>query len=485
MSFKLLLAMIGSTVLLAACSGGGSGGGGEEPGLPSAGGGASQKGNLVVTVTDPIGQPASAVRVTVYALDAGGTYQAFTNAAGLAEFNVPAGRLGVFAVAPEFSGGQPLVMLDKGKILNVGIATRPRAEPSAGGIAGSVVGPVSADGRVLELALGFFPVNGNDGYDSFADRARTARVEDCVPGAANGVPGVPADCIVDPAGFAAGYSGAQASADPEPWLNQPSGQAGTFETVLLMDQGVDLANQDPADRRLFAAKYLLASKGGDSGGQQRVLLGAFAADDASAGHYSPLPQKPLTLFPVENPGWTADGRGLFPLVDSLATLEGGAGALLAAVDKALDFAAANPSSRTRGLVVVSDGSDAACLSEGDCLQRLDAVIAESKALGVRTVTIGFVGSGTAAQQESMNLLAQSEPGGAALWLDNPSQLGAAIADAQSVLADTKPAVWATFRLESATPGAFASGRTVLGMVQFEDCPWDCYEITVPFAVKIP
>ena len=62
---------------------------------------------------------------------------------------------------------------------------------------------------------------------------------------------------------------------------------------------------------------------------------------------------------------------------------------------------------------------------------------------------------------------------------------ASLRAAFAVLADTKPAAWATFRLESATAGAFASGRTVLGKVQFEDCPWDCYEVSVPFAVKIP
>jgi hypothetical protein len=112
-------------------------------------------------------------------------------------------------------------------------------------------------------------------------------------------------------------------------------------------------------------------------------------------------------------------------------------------------------------------------------------MAKSKALGVRIITIGLAGSGSAARHESMNLLAQSDWGAASLWLDDPSQFAAAMADAHSFLGDRKPYVRVTFRIESPTAGAFAPGRTVLGKVRFEDCPWDCYEVIVPFAVKIP
>lgn len=484
MKFSCLLALAGVTVLLTGCGGGGGEGNGDPAGS-SGGPGAVSKANLVVTVTDPIDRPASGVTVTVYALDTGGTFVSATDSSGQAQLNVPEGRLGVFAVAKEFSGGQAQVVRAKGETLRLSIATQPSVGQPGGGFAGAVVGPVSADGRVVELTLGFFPVNGNNDHSTFADRARKARIEDCFPDIANDSAGVRADCVAGSGSFDAAYAGAEASDVPEPWLESPSGPAGAFETLLLMDQGMALAIDDPADRRLFAAKYFLSRTRGTGDGQQRVILGAFAADDASSGRYSALPQKPVTLFPVENPGWTTDGHGLFTAVDALATLEGGAGALVTAVDRALDFMAANASTRRRALVVVSDGADETCPPGDECLRRRDAVVAKSRSLGIPIVTIGFAGSGTSAQHESMNLLVQSHWGGAALWLDEPSQFAAAMADAQALLNELKPASFATFRLESPTAGAFASGRTVLGKLRFEDCPWDCYEVTVPFAVKIP
>jgi hypothetical protein len=429
--------------------------------------------------------PAVGVAVIVQPVG-GSTIYGATDAKGQAELLVPSGRSSVFASAREFAGQGPDVTIDSGATVRISIATRPWLERPVGGIANAFVDEVSADGRTLQVSLGILAVNALNGVETFLDRAGKARVEDCTPATSNDATGVQADCISGPAGFDAAYAGAEPSQETSvEWTDGQGGFASSFETLLLVDQAAALATADPADRRLFAAKYLLSLTDGVASGQKRALLGAFAADHAASGRYSALPQKPLALFPLENPRLTSDGRSLFTAVDSLAMLEGGAGALLSAVDKALDFMGANAWTGKRGIVVLGSGNDEVCGSGSDCVKFRDAVIAKSKALGIRIVTIGLTGSGTAAQHESMNLLAQSDWGGAALWLDDPSQFEVAVADAHSFMADLKPYVRVTFRIESPTPGAFASGRTVLGKVRFEDCPWDCYEVIVPFAVRIP
>ena len=479
---------------MAACGGGTGDGSAGSPGsgtgstgnpTGSTGNPTAATGNLKVEVTDPIGAPAKSARVSVQPWG-GSTLYGVTDADGQVEMRVPAGRLSVYATGPEYGGGAPDVTLGDRQTLKVAIQTHPRTDWPTGGVANAFIDDVSANGRTVQISLGIFPVNAVNGFDTFAGRADKARIEGCVPDIANDIPGVQADCISGPAGFDAAYAGAEPSQEPHvEWTEGSGGLASSFETLLLLDQGAAISSDDPADRRLSAAKYLLSLTGGTAMAQKRVMLGAFAVDDAVSGRYSALPQKPLTLFPLENPQPTSDGRSFFAIVDTLATLEGGAGVLLSAVDKALDFVAANAWNGRRGIVVLGSGTDEACGSRTDCVSLRDAVMARSKALGVRIVTVSLAGSGSAARHESMNLLAQSDWGGASLWLDDSSQFAAAMADAHSFLADIKPYVRVTFRLESPTPGAFASGRTVLGKVHFEDCPWDCYDVTVPFAVKIP
>jgi len=469
-----LVGAAGLALTMAACGGGS----GDSSGGTS-GGSAVPNGNLIVAVTDPIGMPASGAQVTVQP-QVGATLYGTTGPDGQATMRVPPGQLSVYASGPEFSGSGRTVTIGNGEKLKVSIATLPRVDHPAGGIAGTTVVGVDDDGRALLFSLDIMTVNGVNNLDSWGDGVR---VEDCVPDVINDTPRAQADCIVGASGFDAQYGGSSA-VSVEPTSNAGL-SFGSFETILLLDQGADLAISDPADRRLFAAKYLLSLTNDRGAGQQRAVLGAFSADHAGSGRFSALPQKPVTLFPIENPALSADGRGFFAAVDSLASLEGGAGALLTAVDKALDFLGASAGVYGPAIVVVSRGRDETCGSTADCRRLRDAVIARAGAQGVRIVTIGLTRDGSAADYETMNLLAQTAYAGAALWLDDPTQFGMATADVHSYLGDFKPFVRATFRIESPTAGAFASGRTVLGKLRFWDCPWDCYDVVVPFAVKIP
>ena len=78
---------------------------------------------------------------------------------------------------------------------------------------------------------------------------------------------------------------------------------------------------------MLAAKYLQTRAEADD----QVALAAFASDSTSTGAMSLLPTQPVTIYPVENPGFTSDGRAHFPTIDALASLEGGGSPLHAAV----------------------------------------------------------------------------------------------------------------------------------------------------------
>jgi len=77
-------------------------------------------------------------------------------------------------------------------------------------------------------------------------------------------------------------------------------------------------------------------------------------------------------------------------------------------------------------------------------------------------------------------------GGAMLWANGAySALGIVFGALSSVLDGSANVSEARFRIRSSGDATFQSGRTVLGTVHFETCPWDCKEFDVPFAVRIP
>ena len=106
---------------------------------------------------------------------------------------------------------------------------------------------------------------------------------------------------------------------------------------------------DPADRRLLAARYFQTQRIDTS---DSVALAAFAADDSATGTAALLPEQPVTILPADEPAFRTDGRGLFPFIDSLAALEGGASPRHAAIDALIDFVAAEAPADSRGAVVV-------------------------------------------------------------------------------------------------------------------------------------
>lgn len=136
------------------------------------------------------------------------------------------------------------------------------------------------------------------------------------------------------------------------------------------------------------------------------------------------------------------------------------------------------------MVVVTNGRDDTCGTRSECRSRLDALVRKSKASGVTIVTVGIGDAAGAADHEALGLLSQGTANGAAFWAPRPTQLPMVLGDVHLFLARSKDTLKATFQMQSPDVGAFASGRTVIGQVSFEVCPWECTYIVIPFIVQV-
>lgn len=445
------------------------------------------RGTVIVTATDALGAPLAGASVTVFSGWGGEDKRAVTDVNGVAEVNnMLAYSYSVSVSAPSAYGLSPSRTLKPSSVDRVSVTAWPRSQWSTGGIARASIPDdgISADGRSLRVSLEILQVPAEQGgeYWSLQD---AVRILPCVPEPANDLPRFQPDCIAGADGFDAGYGvpGTFAHAQSiEYALVSITKAAKPLFAALLLDQGADVAVVDPEDRRLFAAKYFLDFARGNGA----VALAAFSANDPATGQPSLLPERPVTVFPVENPTFTDSGRTLFPLVDSLAQMEGGNAPLIAAVDRMLDFvAAADVRDGQRALVVLTNGRDPACAARSDCQAALDAIVQKSRSSGVAVVTVGLADANGTADLEALGLLAQGAEGSAAFWARQPDQIATSLGAAAAYLAGTKGKMLATFTITSTVPGAFSSGRTVLGQVQLEVCSLDCVYTDIPFAVRIP
>jgi hypothetical protein len=493
--------------IVAGC--GGSGGGGTEPSAPPSRSGSG--GTLKVTVRDVFGAPVSGAQVLVssHAGPPPSPPASMTDASGKAEIRaVPAGA---FVLEARKAGGFGYLGMGSNigndSVLDVEMVMHP-ASQDAGGVIRAWVpeGGLSADGRTLEFKLQLSDVPGetriysyySDSADEDGDPWSGVRIEACWPTAVNDtVEQHQADCVVGPSGFDAAYAGVPSAAplglermaEPTPnWSIYGDPFVVPFRTILLVEQGGSVIADDSGDQRLLAARYFLKYAGA---GMFSAMLGAFAADDptAAAGLVL-LPQKPLTVFPVENPGFTLDGRSHFPTLDSLQVMEGGVSPLFAAIDRAIDLQVAAGGTLPRSVVVITNGGhDYTCGIRASCRAARDAVVRKSRDTGVAIVVVGYDGS-NAPDWETLGLLGQGAPGSATFWAGDPLALAPTLRTVRKYLSQMKKSAIVTFRIESPSAGAFTSGRTVLGRVFYGggcafDCGFDVPGTPIPFAVKIP
>jgi hypothetical protein len=462
-SWRMFLALLAAAIAIG--SGGCSGG--------SGGGRAAAKGTKVtVTVTDLFGSPVAGATVTFQHYP-GANRTVTTDVSGQVQTTVVLSDLDyVAASASAGTGGVTVHMVPRQKTLDLAVTVYPVTGP-IGGIASVSVpsGGVSDDGRSFDFNIRF--VGDLGGEDYLAE----VGVRECTPTVADDSPQFTANCIDGPAGFDAPYTGSIAITG---WLQRATDHSA-LAVSLLLDQGSNVVIDDPTDRRLFAAKYLQTRL--DAGDQ--VVTAAFASDDLSAGQPALLPDKPVTIYPVDNPQFTTDGLGYLGTIDSLAALEGGASPLYASIDRMIDFTAANaPIDARRAVVILSSGRDESCGSSDACWSTQEALIEKSAAEGVPMIAVGLGAPSVHTNTRALGVFAQGE-NDVVFWADNPQGLATILGAVPAILGGQYPAMNVTIHLETPVAGAFASGRLVSGFVDFLVCPWDCNAIAIPFAVRIP
>jgi hypothetical protein len=461
----------------AACLSVGCGGG-------SGGNDAVALGTVVVTVVDALGAPVAGASVTVNSQTPHGRAaefagaQGFADARGVASVEVAPGN--VWAEAYDESIGyfgdtprEPGIVLPPNGSVDITVTVHPSANPSLG-IAPAAVSAdaIADDGRSFEFTLKAIAIGAEDGWD--------LTLADCVPDTNNDSPIHTPDCVGGQSEFDAPYSAAQGGNALA--VQRVTGGAPTeFSAAVLLDQSSTFVANDAWDSRLSDTKYFLQYKRPTD----RVVLAAFASDDAASGDLSPLPQEPVTIFPLENPQFTTAGTTYFSTIDDLDSLEGGASPLYASIDRMLDFTATDaPVNGRRAVVVLTGGHDDTCGSAVECEDALQNLIEKSRANAIPIFPISLM-SGT---KERQNLSRLAEfTGGAALWADSPQQVGILFGALNGVLGGTAAVQEMRFRLDSPITGAFQSGRTVFGIAQFDHCfLWgSCSSMAIPFAVRIP
>jgi len=441
---------------------------------------------LVITVTDLLGAPVPDARVRV--VTHLGEFRTVTSPNGVTEAtDVIGDSVTITAETADQFGSSTLALTSGQAAVNAHVAIQPKA-PGTGGItrAHVVAGGVRDEGRTLEFRLGILQVSDPVHDESWAGGPHELRVADCVPDTANDGSRFRPDCVAGTEGFDASYAvlngGVALTVSKSVVCCYDPLTTPAPSSTLLLDQSGVVASSDPGDHRLYAAKYFLTWGARD----RRLGLAAFAANDAATGQPALLPQQPLTILPVENPVIGGAGRELFPTVDALGSLEGGGAPLYDALDRLIDYAAPGPE-QISTIFVVTDGRDTTCGSYSQCKARREQVLQKSRDRRVTITTVGLSADPTGADHEALGALSHASPDGdgAAFWASDPRQLPAILRAALLNQRWLERRLEATFQIEAPTAGTFAPGRTVIGTVRLEYCPWDCFQTFVPFTVRIP
>jgi len=459
---------------------------GSDGGLPACGPPVDPEmpGIVEVAVVDVFGTPQVGAWISLHSNSP--YQQAMTDTEGRATFtSIRPGAVDASATTFDDSygygyGSSSLAVLASNGHANLHIILRPYADSVFGSTVAAVdPGGLSADGRSLTFRFGLRYVDGSRRVDIDVPMSMLpleVSLADCVPDDGNDSPIFTSDCVGGTSGFDAAYRVVEPPAPFEFRASRAAGLSQQFSAALLLDQSEHIQLRDPGDTRLFGTKYFLV--------QNRVtdhlLLAGFGADDASTGELSPLPQQPVTTFPVQN------GTSSFSTVESLANLEGGVAPLYAAIDEMLDLVAANETAvgQRRMVVVVTDGRDDTCGSEAECRDARAAVAEKSRATVIELVTIGLADGATEDRRALSELTAAS--GGRSFWVFDRTQLAMLLGALPDVLSYGGETLAVSFKLQASTAGTFQSGRTVFATVVLNQCfDWYCWGGPIPIAVRIP
>jgi hypothetical protein len=285
-------------------------------------------------------------------------------------------------------------------------------------------------------------------------------------------------CIEGPGNFSAAYTGQTLTDEAV----EPDSVSEPLAIGLLLDQGASVMIHDLADKRLLGAKYLPTRLAAED----MMALAAFAADDAGTGQASLLPSQPVTIFPVDSPSFTSDGRSYFPAIESLATLEGGGSPLYDALGEMVSFTdSAAPADSRRAVVAVSSYGAGDCGDLAECSAAQQALLEQSESTGVGIVSIELADPIGRFDSKRLGPLAQAEQG-TVFWANDADQIPTILGRLPEVLDGRHTAIDVTIQLASPVAGAFAPGNTVDGTLRVMVCPWDCdLPMSFPFGLRVP
>ena len=441
---------------------------------------------VTVQVQDAFGAPVPGAQIKLLRSDgtgvSGSAYLADQD--GRAEIATDSLTHGVLVSAPDMESAVYESTRQADDHLEITVTLHPSSEP-AGGVGAMSVISGSRDGRELAVSARLYIVDGNDTQVPGDWRVNNVRVPPCEPDVDSDAMIFEADCVEGPPGFDASYQGSTTTVrtvHPEP---------GTAPLALavLLDQGASVAATDPGDRRLLAAKYLQTRVDADD----RVAIAAFASDSTSTGEKSLLPVQPVTIYPVEDPGFTSDGRAWFPTIDALASLEGGASPLHVAAGELIAFTTSSaPADSQPNIVALVSGTVDGCGGPAACRAAQTALLGESASAGVPIIAVGLPDPSGQVDGKRLGMFAQSVQG-AVFWAHEAAQVATIFGRLPAILHGLEPAVDVNARLESSVPGTFAPGNLVVGTFTLEVCPSLCddflaagyWTVEIPFAIRIP
>ena len=143
-----------------------------------------------------------------------------------------------------------------------------------------------------------------------------------------------------------------------------------FATTLLLDQSGSIANTDPQNLRIEAAKIFC----GALGAKDSVLLSAFASGNGR--------KIPFDLAVYGN--FTNDGKVYYPTLEDLKTKIGGATPLYKAIYAMIGYVDKDIKNANKSVVVFTDGED----TEGGVSIRTLIDYAKSKKVKIHVVGLG-------------------------------------------------------------------------------------------------
>ena len=278
------------------------------------------------------------------------------------------------------------------------------------------------------------------------------------------------DCLSDGSTtFDAPYSVTGPGPAPS-FVQVPGGIAKAYAAALLFDQSLSIKTNDPTDARLYSARVFLDGLGGSD----RASLSALAY-----GNSALIPEKPVTIYPVGNPSFVADGAIFIPTLESLATQEGGQTPLYEGLCRVMDFAAGNASvaGLDKAVIVFTDGKNDGNPAGAACTTANDS-IAKSAATGVAIYTVGLSGD-----VDGQTLAALADGGnGAFMFAEDTAQLVTIYGSLGNLLSGSLTTYKLTYKITTTAAGGFAVGRSVLGRLSVNTGAGGT--VTLPIVVRI-